>query len=84
MDAPDATEAGRIGEETAPSARVLVDPSGRGADQLGARLLPATRIIDRRGRVVASVDGREEWDSPLLRRQIEKLLTDAAPSFEAE
>jgi hypothetical protein len=46
--------------------------------------LPATRIIDRRGRVVASVDGREEWDSPLLRRQIEKLLADAAPSFEAE
>ena len=77
IDAPDAAEARRIGEETAPGARVLVDPTGRAAEQLGARLLPATRMLDREGRIVASIDGREDWQSPVLRQQIEKLLADA-------
>jgi mono/diheme cytochrome c family protein len=76
IDAPDATEARRIGEETAPGARVLVDRTGRAAEQLGARLLPATRILDREGRVVASIDGRADWQAPMLRQQVEKLLAD--------
>jgi hypothetical protein len=77
IDATDAAEAGRIAAAAAPGARVLFDPSGRAAEQLQARLLPASRIIDRKGRIVASVDGRDEWLSPGVGRLIETLLADA-------
>lgn len=77
IDTSDRAEARRIGTEAAPGATVLVDPSGRAGERLNARLLPATRIIDRRGRIVASVDGRDDWDSTALRQQIETLLTAA-------
>lgn len=78
IDTADCAEARRIGTEAAPGATVLVDPSGRAGEQLNARLLPATRIIDRQGRIVASVDGRDDWDSTTLRDQIETLLTATA------
>lgn len=78
VDTTNVVEAGRIGAQTAPGATVLIDSSGRAAEQFGARLLPATRIIDRQGRVVASLNGRADWHAPAVRQQVETLLEGAA------
>jgi mono/diheme cytochrome c family protein len=81
----DGPTAHRVAREAAPTARVVVDPTGLAGDRLGARLLPAVRLLDREGRIVARGDGATDWRSPRLRNDLLTLLERApAPPPPAE
>jgi thiol-disulfide isomerase/thioredoxin/cytochrome c553 len=73
-DSTDAVEAGAVARAAAPSARVLLDPSGLGIERLGVRVLPAVRVLDGSGRIVASLDGAGDWDSAPMRAAVRALL----------
>lgn len=44
--------------------RIAIDPGGALAGKLGVSGLPSTFLVDARGRVVGSLTGPAEWDSP--------------------
>ncbi len=51
-----------------------LDPSLRVVDLYGIRALPATFLVDRRGRVLAQALGPREWDGPDAVSFVERLL----------
>jgi thiol-disulfide isomerase/thioredoxin len=53
---------------------VLLDKSGRVGSMYGARSIPTTYIVDRKGYVVAGTIGTREWDSVEYVRFFERLL----------
>ncbi|MGH7318256.1 MAG: TlpA disulfide reductase family protein [Candidatus Rokuibacteriota bacterium] len=53
---------------------VALDPGMRIAGQYGVRALPATFLIDRKGRIIARAFGAREWDSPDAIAVLEQLL----------
>jgi peroxiredoxin len=55
---------------------VLLDTTGRVGATYGARSIPTTYIVDRRGFVIAGTIGTREWDSGEYVRFFEKLLAD--------
>jgi len=59
--------------------RVWIDPDGAAAAALGVRGHPTTILIDRAGRIVATVIGECDWSSPEARRLVEWLLEEATP-----
>ena len=83
VDADGAT-AHRVALEAAPTARVVVDPAGLAGERLGARLLPAERLLDRQGRIVAGVDGAVDWQSARLRNEMVMLLENVTAAGSAE
>ena len=83
VDADGAT-AHRVALEAAPTARVVVDPAGLAGERLGARLLPAVRLLDRQGRIVAGVDGAVDWQSARLRNEMVMLLENVTAAGSAE
>ncbi len=54
---------------------VALDPGMRVAGQYGVRALPATFLIDRKGRIIARAFGAREWDGPDANTVLEELLT---------
>lgn len=54
---------------------VLVDADMKIARQFGARGVPTTVIVDRQGKMVASGNGRVEFDAPAFRDYIQALLS---------
>ena len=53
---------------------IWLDPRGAAARALGARGLPTTVIIDRRGREVARLEGEAAWDAPELVAAVRRLV----------
>jgi thiol-disulfide isomerase/thioredoxin len=51
-----------------------LDPRGAAQRALGARGLPTTVIIDRKGQVRARLEGEAEWDGPELLAAIRRLV----------
>jgi peroxiredoxin len=54
---------------------VLVDADMKIARQFGVRGVPTTVIVDRQGKMVASGNGRVEFDAPAFRDYIQTLLS---------
>ena len=54
--------------------QVGLDPKMQVAAAYGVRGLPATFLIDKKGRLVTMALGPREWDSPAARAMIETLL----------
>ncbi len=52
---------------------VLLDPRGVAARALGARGLPTTIIVNRRGEEVARLEGEAVWDSPAMLATLRRL-----------
>ncbi len=63
--------------------KIMLDRSGNFSRQAGVLGLPATLILDRRGREIARLLGDADWDSPearaILRRVIEMTAETTAP-----
>ena len=53
--------------------RIWLDPRGAAARALGARGLPTTVIVDRRGRETARLEGDAAWDAPEFMAAIRRL-----------
>ena len=53
---------------------VLLDKTGRVGSMYGARSIPTTYIVDRKGYVVAGTIGTREWDTEEYVRFFERLL----------
>jgi thiol-disulfide isomerase/thioredoxin len=53
---------------------IWLDPRGAAARALGARGLPTTVIIDRRGLEVARLEGEAAWDAPELVAAVRRLV----------
>lgn len=53
---------------------ILLDRSGRVGATYGARSIPTTYLIDRKGFVVAGTIGTREWDTEEYVRFFERLL----------
>ncbi len=77
IDATDAAAAARVAGTAADPRRIVVDPTGLAGERLGVRLLPAVRLIDAGGRVVAGLDGSADWRSPALHAEVTTLLEQA-------
>lgn len=77
IDATDAAGAAQLAGTAADPRRIVVDPTGLAGERLGVRLLPAVRLIDGGGRVVAGLDGSADWRSPALRAEVTTLLEQA-------
>jgi thiol-disulfide isomerase/thioredoxin len=57
------------------------DPRGAAQRALGARGLPTTVIIDRKGRERARLEGAAEWDTPEMLAAIRRLVGPPAPEL---
>jgi len=64
----------RFNEGAKLSFPLLPDPDGRVAARYRVSRHPHTVIIDRRGLIVARVEGERDWASPLAREWTVKLL----------
>lgn len=53
---------------------VLLDLSGAVGGEYGVRALPTTYLIDRSGTVLAGKAGAQEWDTPEVKRFLERVL----------
>ena len=54
---------------------VLLDPRGVAARAIGARGLPTTVIVNRRGEEVARLEGDAAWDSPPMLAALRRLAS---------
>ena len=52
------------------------DPGGAMAQALAVRGLPSSILIDKHGRVVTSVEGPYEWDSPVIVARIRQVMAE--------
>jgi len=57
----------------------VLDQSGMASLAFGVRGLPATFLIDRKGRLVGSAPGARDWYSPDAKALISELLAEAGP-----
>jgi thiol-disulfide isomerase/thioredoxin len=64
----------RFVEATALSLPVLRDRDGAAARAFGVRIFPSTVAINRQGRVLSTVIGEVDWNSPAARRWVAPLL----------
>jgi thiol-disulfide isomerase/thioredoxin len=64
----------RFVEATAMSLPVLRDRDGAAAQAFGVRTFPSTVAINRQGRVLSTVIGEVDWNSPAARRWVAQLL----------
>jgi thiol-disulfide isomerase/thioredoxin len=53
---------------------VLLDPNGAGGRAFDLRGIPATVVIDKRGRFVARMDGAADWAAPEVAARIRRLV----------
>lgn len=53
---------------------VLLDPENRITEMLRTFVVPETLVLNREGRIVKRVIGAADWDSPVNRTLIERLL----------
>ncbi len=58
-----------------------LDPRGAAQRALGARGLPTTVVIDRRGQERARLEGAAEWDRPELLAAVRRLVGPPAPAL---
>ena len=58
---------------------VWLDPRGAAGRALGARGLPTTVVIDRRGLELARLEGAAEWDAPEMVATLRRLLGTVQP-----
>ena len=56
-----------------------LDPRGAAQRALGARALPTTVIIDRKGLERARLEGPAEWDKPEMLAAVRRLVNEPAP-----
>jgi thiol-disulfide isomerase/thioredoxin len=59
---------------------VYLDPSDAAQEAFAVRGLPTSFLIDRDGRILASLEGAAEWDSPAMLQRLERYLRPAAGS----
>ncbi|MBE9606548.1 TlpA family protein disulfide reductase [Acetobacteraceae bacterium H6797] len=52
---------------------ILLDPRGAAARAFGARGLPTSVLVDRRGQEVARLEGEAEWDHPEWLAKVKEL-----------
>jgi thiol-disulfide isomerase/thioredoxin len=62
---------------------IYVDPSGKGSRALAVPEMPATLLIDRRGRETARKMGAAEWDGPEMVSLIERTIHARSASDES-
>jgi thiol-disulfide isomerase/thioredoxin len=55
---------------------VLLDPRSAAAHAWGARGIPTSVIVDRKGREVARLEGSAEWSTPAAIQLVRKLVSD--------
>ncbi len=53
---------------------VLLDAEGESFAEYGGRGLPTSFLVDRRGRIVSTEVGAQDWDSTATRMVVETLL----------
>jgi peroxiredoxin len=53
---------------------ILLDPNGEVFGQYGVRGLPASFLLDRRGRIVSAEAGARDWNSQVARQVVAVLL----------
>src|SRR5512146_942169 len=73
LDEPEARIRKFLGQ-TAVDYPILLDPGSRAAKSWNARILPASFVIGRNGRVRYSVSGELDWDSQPVARTIADLI----------
>jgi len=57
----------------------FADPEGAAAQFLNLRGLPTSFVIDRRGRMVFEVEGRQPWNGAAMEKRINFLLSQSPP-----
>lgn len=57
------------------SVKIYIDPKSEVGHAFGVRGLPTSFLIDREGKVLGSVEGAAEWDSPKILGVLEPLLS---------
>jgi peroxiredoxin len=55
---------------------ILLDPEGESFAEYGGRGLPTSFLVDRRGRIVSTEVGAQNWDSTAARMVVETLLNE--------
>ena len=54
---------------------ILLDSSGRVALTYGARALPTTYLIDKKGDITSGILGAHEWNTPQMHRLVQALIS---------
>jgi thiol-disulfide isomerase/thioredoxin len=57
-----------------PALAIYLDPKSDVGEALGVRGLPTSILVDDQGRLVASLEGAAEWDSPRMLTTLERYL----------
>jgi hypothetical protein len=63
-------------EHTITGLPVLLDPRSAAAHAWGARGIPTSVIVDRKGREVARLEGSADWSTPAAVQLVRKLVSD--------
>ncbi len=73
LDSGEARHVERFARERALTFDVLHDPAGDSADAYAVRLYPTTVIVDRQGRIAATVPSAWDWSDPAVVRWLHAL-----------